>query len=297
LTTFRAAAAAEGLLLIDKPAGPTSHDVVQQVRRVSGVRRVGHAGTLDPLATGLLLVCVGRATRLLEYLLDRPKRYEAAVRLGQSTDTFDTEGSIIAEKPVSVTLPEIEEALEHFRGPIVQYAPIYSAVKQDGVPLYKLARRGQAVERPSREATIYNLELLSWQEPLLTLDVACSSGTYIRSLADDLGTALGCGGHISALRRTEVGRFSVERAVPLADLSGDNWRDHLLGPDTAVRHLPKVEFSTEMAERLLLGQRVPAAGLYDDDTPARAYQQEGLFLGIVTAAGQSWKPKKILVQS
>jgi tRNA pseudouridine55 synthase len=286
----------EGLLLIDKPAGPTSHDVVKQVRRVSGVRRVGHAGTLDPLATGLLLVCIGRATRLLEYLLDQSKRYEAAVYLGRSTDTYDAEGSVISEKPVSVTAVEIEEALEHFRGPIVQYAPAYSAVKRDGVPLYKLARQGEVVERPQREVTIYNLQLLSWQEPLLMLDVTCSSGTYIRSLADDLGNTLDCGGHISALRRTEVGRFCVDRAVPLADLSIDNWRDHLQDPDTAVRHLPKVEFSTEMAQRLLFGQRVPAAGLYDDETPARAYEQQGRFLGIVTAAGQTWKPKKMLVR-
>ena len=286
--------ALEGLLLIDKPAGPTSHDVIRQLRRLSGIRRIGHAGTLDPLATGLLLVCLGRATRLLEYLLDQPKRYEAAVRLGQSTDTFDAQGAIVAEKPVDVTTRDIEEALERFRGPIVQYAPAYSAVKRDGVPLYKLARQGVQVERPARVVTIYDLEMRSWQDPMLHLDVTCSSGPYIRSLADDLGNVLGCGGHISALRRLEVGTFSVEQALTLEELDGENWLEHLLPPDTAVRHLPKVEFSPDMARSLLLGQRVPGAGVLEDGMPARAYEQDARFLGIVIAAGQTWQPHKIL---
>ena len=264
---------------------------------MSGIRRIGHAGTLDPLATGLLLVCVGRATRLLEYLLDQPKRYEAAVRLGQRTDTFDAEGSVVHEKPVGVTAVEIEEALDQFRGPIVQYAPAYSAVKRDGVPLYKLARQGQVVERPSREVTIHNLDLLSWQEPTVTLDVACSSGTYIRSLADDLGDVLGCGGHISALRRTEVGSFNVDQAVAPEELHSENWTDYLLPPDTAVRHLPRVEFSADVARHLLMGQRAPAASLYEDGTPARAYEQDGRFLGIVIAADQSWQPRKIIANN
>lgn len=285
----------EGLLLIDKPAGPTSHDIIQKLRRLSGVRRIGHAGTLDPLASGLLLVCVGRATRLLEYLLDQPKRYEATVRLGQSTDTFDAEGSVVRVRSVEVTAGEIEEALEQFRGPIVQYAPAYSAVKQDGVPLYKMAREGQTVERPPREVTIHDLQLVSWHEPALTLDVACSSGTYIRSLADDLGEALGCGGHITALRRTVIGRFTVDQAVAVDELDSENWANHLLPPDTAVSHLPRVEFSSDVARRLMLGQRAPAAGLYEEGTPARAYDQDGRFLGIVVAAAdQFWQPKKIM---
>jgi tRNA pseudouridine55 synthase len=285
----------EGLLLVDKPAGPTSHDVIRKLRRVTGIRRIGHAGTLDPLATGLLLVCVGRATRLLEYLLDQPKRYEAAVHLGQSTDTFDAQGVVVAEKAVDITDLDIEEALQQFRGPIVQYAPAYSAVKRDGVPLYKLARQGIEVERPSREVTIYKLAICSWQKPVVYLDVTCSSGTYIRSLADDLGNALGCGGHIGALRRTSVGSFSVEETVPLAEWNSDNWQAHLLPPDTAVRHLPKVEFAAEDAQKLLLGQRVSRAGAEPEGTPARAYEAPSRFLGIVKAAGQSWQPHKILV--
>ena len=286
----------EGLLLIDKPAGPTSHDIIQQLRRVSGVRRIGHAGTLDPLATGLLLVCIGRATRLLEYLLAQPKRYETAVRLGRSTDTFDAEGTIISEKPVDVTAVDIEQALQQFRGPIVQYAPAYSAVKRDGVPLYKLARQGLEVERPAREVTVSNLEMLSWQDPTVHLDITCSSGTYIRSLADDLGNSLGCGGYISALRRTAVGTFTIEQAVALPELDNSNWSEQLLPPDTAVRHLPKIEFSAEEARRLLLGQRVPGADVIEEGAPARAYEQYGRFLGIVVAAGQAWQPHKMFLE-
>jgi tRNA pseudouridine55 synthase len=289
--------ALEGLLLIDKPVGPTSHDVINQLRRLSGMRRIGHAGTLDPLASGLLLVCFGRATRLLEYLLNQPKRYEAAVRLGQSTDTFDAQGSVVSEKPVHVTAVEIEEALEHFRGPIVQYAPAYSAVKRDGIPLYKLARQGLAVERPSREVTIYNLEMLSWQEPVVRLDIACSSGTYIRAIADDLGTKLECGGHISALRRTAVGTFTIGQAVSPEELDSGNWSERLLPPDTAVSHLPKVAFSAESARRLLLGQRAPAAGAFEEGTPARAYEQDGRFLGIVVAAEETWQPRKMFLEN
>ena len=287
--------ALEGLLLIDKPVGPTSHDVINQLRRLSGMRRIGHAGTLDPLASGLLLVCFGRATRLLEYLLNQPKRYEAAVRLGQSTDTFDAQGSVVSEMPVHVTAIDIEQALEHFRGPIVQYAPAYSAVKRDGIPLYKLARQGLAVERPSREVTIYNLEMLSWQDPVVHLDIACSSGTYIRALADDLGTILECGGHISALRRTAVGTFMIGQAVSLEELESGNWSERLLPPDTAVRHLPKIAFSAEATRRLLLGQRAPAAGAFEEGTPACAYEQDGRFLGIVVAAEETWQPRKMFL--
>ncbi len=287
--------ALEGLLLIDKPAGPTSHDIISQLRRLTGIRRIGHAGTLDPLATGLLLVCIGRPTRLLEYLLEQPKRYEAAVRLGQSTDTFDAEGHVVAEMPVNAAASDIEQALEQFRGPILQYAPAYSAVKRNGVPLYKLARQGLDVERPSRTVTIYDLQMLSWEKPTVQLDITCSAGTYIRTIADDLGNALGCGGHISALRRTTIGDFSVEQAVSPADLNSDNWSSYLLPADTAVQHLPSVTFSEEDSRRLLLGQRVPAAGESVDGTPVRAYEQDGRFLGIIVAAQQAWQPHKMFL--
>jgi tRNA pseudouridine55 synthase len=198
-----------GVLCVDKPLGMTSHDVVGRTRRVAGLRRVGHAGTLDPLATGVLLLCLGRAARLIEYLVGHDKVYETTVRLGQTTATYDAEGEVLAERPfLHLTLSQIEAALEAFRGDIVQQPPIYSAIKQGGQPLYKLARQGKTeVARPYRPVTIHELTRLSWEPPHLSLRIACSSGTYIRSLGYDLGEALGCGGHLSALRRLAVGRF------------------------------------------------------------------------------------------
>jgi tRNA pseudouridine55 synthase len=285
--------ALEGLLLVDKPALLTSHDVIRQLRRLTGIRRIGHAGTLDPLATGLLLVCVGRATRLLEYLLDQPKSYEATIRLGQRTDTFDAQGVVIAEENVDASAADIVRALEPFRGTILQRAPIYSAIKRDGKPLYKLARQGVEVDRPEREVTIYDLEMRSWEAPSLQLELSCSSGTYVRSIADDLGEALGCGGHITGLRRTAVGAFSIGAAAPLEALDSSNWKDYMLPPDTAVQHLPQVAFSAEHAQNLLLGQRVPGSGVLDDTLPARAYDPDGRFLGIVLAVEQSWQPHKM----
>ena len=209
----------EGILNIDKPEGMTSHDVVNRVRRACGLRRVGHAGTLDPLATGVLVVCVGRATRLAEYVVGQPKEYVAVVRLGQTTDTYDADGTILEERPVSADSATIQTALQQFTGPIEQIPPMYSAIKRDGKPLYKLARQGIEVERKARAITIYNLTLEDRTENDITLRVACSTGTYIRSLAHDLGEVLGCGGHIVALRRTRVGSFSAENAVPLDQLT------------------------------------------------------------------------------
>lgn len=287
-----------GVLNIDKPAGMTSHDVVNVVRRLSGVRRTGHTGTLDPLATGVLLLCIGRATRLSEYLVGQDKQYEAAVRLGQETNTYDAEGEIVAEKPVTVGREAIESALNHFRGAISQVPPMFSAVKKEGKPLYELARKGVVVERPPRKVTIYHLDLVDWTPPLLRLDVTCSSGTYIRSLAHDLGQLLGCGGHITALRRTAVGHFSVGEAVPLEALTAENWTEKLLPADSAVAHLPAVEFSNEEAAALQQGQQV--AQKIDFSQPpsealARAYNNAGLFIGIVAAGPDYWQPRKILV--
>ncbi|MFN2134473.1 MAG: tRNA pseudouridine(55) synthase TruB [Candidatus Promineifilaceae bacterium] len=287
----------EGLLLIDKPIGPTSFDVIARLRRLSDIRRIGHAGTLDPLASGLLLVCVGRATRLLEYLSDQSKRYEATLTLGRRTDTFDAEGVVLGEKPIDVSLPEIERTLERFRGPIVQRAPAYSAVKRDGVPLYKLARQGVDVERPTRDVIIHDLELRAWERPELHLTVFCSSGTYIRSLADDIGHELGCGAYLSGLRRTAIGSFSIADALRLEELDSDNWQEYLQTVDTAARHLPVVIFAPDVAERVMYGQRVPAAGVLAEGEAARAYDAGGRFLGIVLAGEDVWQPHKMFPQS
>ena len=282
-----------GLLIIDKPAGPTSHDVVGRVRRVAGMRRVGHAGTLDPLASGLLLVGVGRATRLIEYLVGLDKVYETTVRLGQATTTYDAEGEVTAEKLVTVDEAAIRVALDAFRGTIRQRVPSFSAVKRDGQPLYKKARRGEAIDLPEREVTIQTLELLNYQPPLLTLRMGVSSGTYVRSLAHDLGEALGCGGHVVALRRTSVGGFNQTEAITLEELAADTLPGHLRSPSAVVAHLPRVEFDGEAVAELRFGRRVPV-GVEAPAGDVAAFDSAGDLVGIVAIEAGEWRARKIL---
>ncbi len=283
-----------GVLCVDKPLGITSHDVVNRIRRVASLRRVGHAGTLDPLATGVLLLCLGRATRLIEYLVGHDKVYETTVRLGQTTTTYDAEGDIVAERPFThLTLNQIQAALEPFRGDIQQQPPLYSAIKQGGQPLYKLARQGKKdVERPFRPVTIHELILQKWDPPYLSLRVECSSGTYIRSLGHDLGEALDCGGHLSALRRLAVGDFGVETAVPLDILSPENITNYLLPPDTAVRHLPRVDLPETAAAAIMQGKPISITDSTSAEL-ARAYGPDNQFLGIITAEDEQWLARKM----
>ena len=283
-----------GVLCVDKPLGMTSHDVVNRIRRTAGLRRVGHAGTLDPLATGVMLLCLGRSTRLIEYLVGHDKVYETTVRLGQTTSTYDAEGEIVAKRPFThLTLNQIQDALEPFRGEIQQQPPLYSAIKKDGQPLYKLARQGKEdVERPFRPVTIHELTLLKWDPPHLSLRVHCSSGTYIRSLGHDLGQALGCGGHLAALRRLAVGNFTVETAVPLTTLAPENITHYLLPPDTAVRHLSRLDLSETAAADILQGKPIPQTNEPSAEL-ARAYGPDGQFLGIVTAGDEQWLAQKM----
>lgn len=283
-----------GVLCVDKPLGITSHDVVNRIRRVASTRRVGHAGTLDPLATGVLLLCLGRSTRLIEYLVGHDKVYETTVRLGQTTTTYDAEGDIVSERPFNhLSRQQIQDALQPFRGAIQQQPPLYSAIKQGGQPLYKLARQGKTdVERPLRDVTIHMLTLLDWQPPNLSLRISCSSGTYIRSLGHDLGEALGCGGHLIALRRLAVGDFSAETAVPLDNISSENIANHLFPPDTAVRHLPRLDLPETEADAILQGKPI----LQTDKAEAelvRAYGPANQFLGIVAASGHQWLARKM----
>lgn len=286
--------AVEGLLNVDKPGGMTSHDVVNRIRRLTGIRRVGHAGTLDPLATGVLLLCLGRSTRLIEYLVGHDKVYEVTVRLGQATNTYDAEGEVVAERPFThLTSSQIEQALVQFRGPIQQKPPLYSAIKKDGQPLYKLARAGVDVEVPAREVTIHDLQILAVNLPEVRLRVACSSGTYIRSLAHDLGEVLGCGGHVTALRRTSVGDFAVAEAVPLAELTAGNWPAFLMVGDTAVSHLPRLDLTAAQTEQLQNGQRPPRPANQSPAPLLRAYAPSGRFVGIVTADEQYLQARKI----
>ena len=285
-----------GILLLDKPIGPTSHDAVARVRRAAGLRRVGHAGTLDPLASGLLLLGLGPAARFLEYLVGLDKTYETTVRLGQATTTYDAEGEVTAERPVDVSAAQLAAALDAFRGPIRQRVPPYSAVKRDGRPLYESARRGVTLDLPEREVVIHALDLLAFDPPFVSLRVACSSGTYIRSLAHDLGAALGSGGHVAALRRTAVGAFAVAGAVPLDALTPESVAAALLPPEAAVQHLPRIEVGESEAIRLSLGQRLPAAA---DATQgnAAAFGPGGRFLGVVEVDGDVIRPRKMLASS
>ena len=207
------------------------------MRRASGIKKIGHAGTLDPMATGVLILCVGGATRLSEYVMHGTKRYTARVRLGAITDTYDAEGEIVEEHDASaITRADVERALDGFRGEIDQVPPMYSAIKQGGRKLYDLARAGQTVEREARQVRIDALTLTDWQPPEFTLDVVCSAGTYIRSLGYDIGAALGVGAHLTALRRTASGVFTLENAVPLDTLL-DNPRDHVIPPQIALSGL------------------------------------------------------------
>ncbi|MDX1416508.1 MAG: tRNA pseudouridine(55) synthase TruB [Candidatus Promineifilaceae bacterium] len=285
----------EGVFNIDKPQGITSHDAVNRLRRLSGIRRVGHAGTLDPLATGVLIICIGRATRLVEYLIGLPKEYEAIIRLGQVTDSYDADGALVSEQDITVSGSDIKKSLAKFRGRIQQRAPIYSAIKKQGVPLYKLARDGVSVKAPVREVEIYELAIVSWEKPNLEIKVRCAAGTYIRSLAHDLGQELGCGGHITSLTRTSVGNFRLSNAVSLDDLHDENWSDYSLPADIAVQHLPRLDLRADEAHRVQLGQRIGRLDIHPEASIVRAYEQNGRFIGILSATESAWQPHKMFL--
>jgi tRNA pseudouridine55 synthase len=209
----------DGALLVDKPQGPTSHDVVDRVRRRFGLKKVGHAGTLDPNATGLLVLLLGRGTKLSDKLMSADKVYEGTLKLGETTNTYDADGEVTATAPVPpLSVEQLNAAAGAFVGDLMQTPPMVSAAKVGGVPLYKLARKGLEVERKARLVHIYTFRFTAYQEPIGTFRVACTKGTYVRSLAHELGQKLGCGAHLATLRRTESGRFSVADATPLAQL-------------------------------------------------------------------------------
>ncbi len=284
----------EGVLNVDKPEGITSHDVVYRVRRLSGVKRVGHAGTLDPLATGVLIVCLGRATRMVEYLMGQPKTYETRIRLGQTTNTYDAEGEVTQERPIPpLSHDTLETFLTPFRGSIQQHPPAYSAIKQAGKPLYKLARQGLAVETKPRPVTIYALDLLEITLPFIHLRVVCAAGTYIRSLAHDLGQAIGCGGHVAALRRTAVGNFTAAQATSLDVLTPTNLSQYLQPCDSAVLHLPLLSLGEAETKKLQQGQPIPFQPHHPIADLARVYGPQGQFVGLVTQGHAVWQPHKM----
>ena len=254
-----------GILNTDKPAGMTSHDVVDRVRRISGQRRVGHTGTLDPAATGVLVVCLGQATRVAEYLMASDKVYRAQIRLGVSTDTHDAEGEVTATAEVDVSEEEVRKALASFVGSIQQIPPMYSALKREGVPLYKLARQGITVEREPRSVKIHSIELLEWNPPLLTIQVKCSPGTYIRALARDLGQRLDCGAHLQSLTRLASGHFTLEKAVSLDELAEafaqGSWQEIIHPMDEALLDFEPMVVDAQTEKRIRHGQQVEASPL------------------------------------
>ena len=245
----------QGLILLDKPENITSFGAVARIKRIANEKRVGHTGTLDPMATGVLPVLLGRATALSSLLLDADKRYTAAVKLGVTTDTEDITGNIISEGKVSITNGEINEALKRFTGVLMQKPPIYSALKKDGVRLYKLAREGKTAEIEPRRIEVFSAELLSPlnADNIFEIDVHVSKGTYIRSLARDIGEYLGCGACLAALRRTYTGGFSIENCVPLDSLNGDNIGDYLISEERAVGYLRETFVTEKQAVRFCNG--------------------------------------------
>ena len=284
------------MLLLDKSLGISSNHALQAVKRLFRAEKAGHAGTLDPLASGLLPVLLGDATRFSGYLLDAPKRYEAQVQLGVTTTTADAEGAVLERKVVDVDRGALEVVLQRFLGTQTQVPPMYSALKRDGTPLYVLARRGETVDRPPRTIEISFLDLIAFEEDRFTLRVACSKGTYIRTLAEDIGAALGCGAHLYGLRRTGTGTFQVGDAVSIDELAklSEIERDGLLRPpDSLVTQLPMVLLDQSVELRFCQGQAV--ATLATPVGVCRVYGADRRFLGLAEqGADGRLSPKRLL---
>jgi tRNA pseudouridine55 synthase len=292
-----------GVLGVDKPIGLTSHDVVQIIRRGTGIRRAGHTGTLDPRASGVLVVLIGPAVRLSEYVSASDKRYQATVHLGSSTDTYDADG-VMTTAEVSVdeiTEEQFTEVLEQFVGEIEQVPPPYSAVKVKGKKAYEMAREGEEVELSPRKINVYSLEVLEWAPPEVVIDVYCSSGTYVRSLANDLGNELGCGAHLVGLRRTKSGRFTLRDAVPMRRLqeafdSGD-WYRHLIPAAEALADWPMVELNADDVDLVRHGHRV--SGDPGSTGWARGISEQGDLVALLEFDPETseWQPRKVFFQS
>jgi len=251
----------DGVLLLDKPVGLSSNDALIRAKRVLNAKKAGHTGTLDPFATGLLPLCFGEATKFSQDLLEADKTYEATVHLGIKTNTGDTEGEAIETAPAgvvdAVTDAQIEAALARFRGPIMQVPPMYSALKRDGKAYYEYAREGITLEREARPVTIHGLEFISYEAPMLKIRVTCSKGTYVRVLGEDIGAALGCGAHLNALRRTQVGPLTIDGMITMEALQAHAEPLTLLAPvDALLASFPSIELTAELAVRFLQGQRL-----------------------------------------
>jgi len=291
-----------GVLVVDKPIGMTSHDVVQIIRRGTGIRRAGHTGTLDPRASGVLVVLIGPAVRLSEYVSASDKRYQATIRLGSATDTYDAEGVVTSSGSVeNITEEQFVDSLQKFVGEIEQVPPPYSAVKVQGRKAYEMAREGEEIELAPRKIQVYSLDLLEWDSPEAVVDVFCSSGTYVRSLANDLGTALGCGAHLVGLRRTKSGRFTLRDAVPLRRLqeafTAGNWYKYLIPAAEALGDWPSVELDADQVELIRHGHRVPAEPGSEDWARGISEQVDLVALLELDKTTMEWQPKKVFFSS
>lgn len=299
--------AISGVLVVDKPVGMTSHDVVQAIRNGTGIRRAGHTGTLDPRASGVLVILIGPAVRLSEYVSASDKRYQANIRMGSSTDTFDAEGKFTREgEPVNVTEEEFEKALKSFEGEIEQTPPQYSAVKVHGRKAYEMARKGEKVELEPRIIQVHHLGVLEWAPPEVVVDVHCSSGTYVRSLANDLGETLGTGAYLVGLRRTKSGRFTLRDAVPLRKLqeafqAGD-WYQYLIPAAEALADWPSVDLDPDEVEEVRHGHRVKADADTELGKMVRGVSSQGELVALLLCmegdkGDLEWQPKKVFFTS
>ncbi|VEJ09159.1 tRNA pseudouridine(55) synthase TruB [Actinobacillus delphinicola] len=293
-----------GVFLLDKDQGMSSNGIMQRVKRLFNANKAGHTGALDPLATGMLPICLGEATKFSQFLLDADKRYVVTAKLGERTDSSDADGQVVETRPITCSLGDILDALNDFRGDILQVPTMFSALKYQGKPLYEYARQGITVEREARPITIFELKFIEWQAPYLTLEVHCSKGTYIRTLVDDLGEKLGCGAHVTMLRRLAVADFPAEKMMKLADLealaeqSGDDFSqlDALLLPmDSSVSRLPRLDLTSEQAEGVRFGRRVR----FDNHTSlggqVRIFDEHERFMGIAEIDGHLIRPQRLVV--
>ena len=274
-----------GILLLDKPTGLTSNDVLQKVKRIYNAAKAGHTGALDPLATGMLPICLGEATKFSQYLLEADKRYEVTAKLGERTNTSDSDGEVVSTRPVNVAVGTLIEALDQFRGPIMQVPSMYSALKHNGRPLYEYAREGIEIEREARPITVFELKLISFEGDEVKLEVHCSKGTYIRSLVDDLGEVLGCGAHIASLRRLWVDPFrqpsmhTLEQLQARADAGGQAALEACLLPlEAGLAGFPRVDLGPAEALRFGQGQRL--RGDWPQAEPAAVFGPQGRALGL-----------------
>ena len=288
---------ASGVLVVDKPIGMTSHQVVQVIRNGTHIKRAGHTGTLDPRASGVLVVLIGPAVRLSEYVSAEDKRYQATIKFGEQTDTYDGDGKITGTSEVNVTMEQLEEALTHFVGEIKQVPPPYSAIKVKGRRAYQMARKGEEVELEPRIINVHSLELIEWNSPEAVVDIHCSSGTYVRSLAHDLGDVLGCGANLTGLRRTKSGRFTLKDAIPLRKLGeafeNNSWYQYLIPAAEALSDWPSIILNNEEVDTVRHGHRVSRESNIGQMVRAITEQGELVALMEFDAETSEYQPRKV----